>query len=71
MNEVVIGAPMEVTQELISHFKVDVVVHGEFEIDEHFPDIYKTPKALGIYKDIFDRDALTTVDIVDRIIANR
>ena len=46
-------------------------MHGEFEIDEHFPDIYTVPKKLGIYKDIFDRDALTTVDIVDRIIANR
>ena len=29
VSEVVIGAPYQVTSELMDHFKVDVVVHGK------------------------------------------
>jgi ethanolamine-phosphate cytidylyltransferase len=32
----VIGAPYSVGKELMNHFKVDIVVHGQTEI---FPDI--------------------------------
>lgn len=36
MSEVVIGAPYAVTPDLMDHFKVDVVCHGNSEI---MPDV--------------------------------
>ena len=36
VDEVVIGAPYAVTKELMDHFKVDLVVHGETEV---MPDV--------------------------------
>lgn len=36
MDEVVIGAPYAVTEDLINHFKIDIVFHGSSTI---LPDI--------------------------------
>lgn len=43
MNEVVIGAPYSVSQELIDHFKVNVVLHGKTVLinDEEDLDPYR------------------------------
>ena len=32
MNEVVIGAPLSVSSDLLDHFKVDVVCHGATDV---------------------------------------
>lgn len=32
MNEVVIGAPLSVTADLLDHFKVSVVCHGSTDV---------------------------------------
>lgn len=49
VNEVVIGAPYGVTKDLMQHFKVDVVCHGQtaiaLENDRHDP--YAIPKTMG------------------------
>lgn len=49
MNEVVIGAPYSVTTDLIEHFKVDVVCHGQTPIsdDAGHHDPYAVPKMMG------------------------
>lgn len=48
MNEVVIGAPYSVTKELMNHFKVDVVCHGQTPIalDSGTQDPYAVPKMM-------------------------
>lgn len=73
VNEVVIGAPYFVTEDLINHFKVDVVCHGQTHIasDEHGLDPYSVPKAKGIFMLVDSGNAMTTEHIVQRIIQHR
>uniref|UniRef100_A0A0A9VZW4 ethanolamine-phosphate cytidylyltransferase n=1 Tax=Lygus hesperus TaxID=30085 RepID=A0A0A9VZW4_LYGHE len=73
VNEVVIGAPYSVTQELLSHFDVDVVCHGRTPIasDVDGADPYALPKAKGIFKSISSGNKMTTERIVERIIQHR
>lgn len=49
MNEVVIGAPYSVSQDLMEHFNVNVVCHGTTPIalDEGNRDAYAVPKSQG------------------------
>ena len=47
VSEVVIGAPYNVSQDLMDHFKVDIVVHGQTPIvdDKDGSDPYE----VGLY----------------------
>ena len=47
MSEVVIGAPYEVTRDLMEHFKVDVVCHGQTPIMNDVSD--KDPYAVSLF----------------------
>lgn len=49
VNEVVIGAPYSVTKELMRHFQVDVVCHGQTDLplDNGCQDPYAVPKMMG------------------------
>lgn len=49
VNEVVIGAPYSVTVDLMNHFKVDVVCHGQTDIalENGCQDPYAVPKTMG------------------------
>jgi len=48
VSEVVIGAPYAVTQDLMEHFKVDLVCHGTTPVmpDVDGKDPYTYPKSL-------------------------
>lgn len=74
MNEVIIGAPYEVTQELIDRFRISVVVQGT-HIDHHPTiddvDCYELPKRLGIFRYVDSGSDMTTEKIIDRIIDHR
>lgn len=52
MNEVVIGAPYAVTDNIIEHFNIDVVCHGTTPIDNDVDgtDPYAVPKSMGIFE---------------------
>ncbi|XP_065663577.1 ethanolamine-phosphate cytidylyltransferase isoform X2 [Hydra vulgaris] len=73
VNQVIIGAPYKVTEELITQFKVDVVVHGSTLImnDADGSDPYAYPKQIGIFQTVDSGNPLTTSDIVQRIIAHK
>ncbi|XP_065838995.1 ethanolamine-phosphate cytidylyltransferase-like [Oscarella lobularis] len=73
VDEVVIGAPYRVTRELISHFKIDVVVHGKTPIilDEDGRHPYEVPIEMGIRKQIDSGNKTTTGTIIDRLIQHR
>lgn len=73
VSEVVIGAPYTVTEDLIDHFKVDIVVHGKTPVmaDEIGEDPYRVPKKLSKFKVVDSRNDMTTEKIVERIIRNR
>ncbi|KAL6461997.1 hypothetical protein MHYP_G00301420 [Metynnis hypsauchen] len=73
VSEVVIGAPYAVDKDLLDHFKVDLVCHGQTEVfpDKDGADPYAEPKKRGIFRVIESRNGLATDDIVQRIIENR
>lgn len=73
VNEVVIGAPYCVTEDLLDHFKVDVVCHGQTPIalEDGKLDPYAVPKTRGIFTLIDSGNDMTTERIVERIINHR
>jgi len=73
VDEVVIGAPYEVTAEMLDHFKVSVVCHGLTKIspDAEGNDPYKVPKERGVFVQIDSGNSLTTEILVQRIIDRR
>ncbi|KFM68067.1 Ethanolamine-phosphate cytidylyltransferase, partial [Stegodyphus mimosarum] len=73
VNEVVIGAPYAVTKDLMEHFKVDLVCHGQTPVmpDVSGADPYEEPKRLGKFKQLNSFNDVTTQKIVERIIQQR
>jgi ethanolamine-phosphate cytidylyltransferase len=71
VNECIIGAPYEVTKELIEHFNVDIVCHGQTYIPNDLGDPYAVPKAMNKFRLIDSGSKITTEQIVERIIKNR
>ncbi|XP_050301744.1 ethanolamine-phosphate cytidylyltransferase isoform X2 [Anthonomus grandis grandis] len=73
VSEVVIGAPYKVTEDLLTHFNVDLVIHGKTDVmeDEDGTDPYEIPKKQGKFMTIDSGNDMTTEKIVERIILNR
>lgn len=73
VNEVVIGAPYAVTADLMDHFKVDRVCHGQTPVmaDADGKDPYAEPKHQGKFKQLNSDNEVTTQRIVERIIQQR
>lgn len=73
VNEVVIEAPLTITEELLEHFNITVVCHGKtsVELDENGKDPYALPKALGKYLVVDSGNELSTQAVVDRIVKKR
>lgn len=74
VDEVIIGAPWEVTKDMIKTFNISLVVHGTVaengDLVNGENDPYIAAKELGIFKVIESpRDILTTT-IIKRIVAN-
>jgi len=74
VSEVVIGAPYEITQDLIDRFQISLVVQGSRT--EHHPtidevDCYELPKKLGIFHEVDSGNDMTTDMIIDRIIDHK
>ena len=61
------------TQSLMDHFKVDIVVHGSTPIalDVDGSDPHSYPKKVGRFKKIDSGNELTTGKLVERILARR
>lgn len=83
VDEVVIGAPWSVTEDMINSFNIKVVAQGTMtkmtDFGEDAVDVapspandpYTVPKRLGIYKTIQSPRSLMTINVVERIIVNR
>uniref|UniRef100_A0A914I7W8 ethanolamine-phosphate cytidylyltransferase n=1 Tax=Globodera rostochiensis TaxID=31243 RepID=A0A914I7W8_GLORO len=74
VSEVVIGAPLCVTKELIDRFSINFVAQGirtEHHTAIEGKDCYEVPKRLGIFKTVDSGNGLTTERIIERIIENR
>jgi ethanolamine-phosphate cytidylyltransferase len=77
VDEVIIGAPWAISEELIKVQRINIVARGTVSdpaykvTTEEYDDAFETPRRLGILKDISSPIKLTTSDIVQRIIDNR
>lgn len=75
VDEVIIGAPWCVTEDMITTMNIAVVVHGTHRDprDDHAPldDSYAVPKRLEIYEEIQSSSELTVPVILRRIVNNR
>jgi len=73
VSEVVIGAPLTVDDQMIKHFKIDLVVHGstEQQLNEQRQNPFECAKKLGKFKVIDSGNNMNTDIIIDRIIKNR
>ncbi|KAH9305856.1 hypothetical protein KI387_010260, partial [Taxus chinensis] len=74
VDEVIIGAPWEVTKDMITTFNISIVVHGTVAESNCLlhgdVDPYKAPKAMGIFNILESPRDLTTTSIIKRIVAN-
>ncbi|XP_057548322.1 ethanolamine-phosphate cytidylyltransferase [Amaranthus tricolor] len=74
VDEVIIGAPLEVSKDTITTFNISLVVHGtvaesdDFQLENDNP--YAVPISMGIFKVIESPLDITTTTIIRRIVAN-
>lgn len=73
VDEVVIGAPYSVTKEMMDHFNVSVVCHGQTPVSPDLgnEDPYAEPKRQGKFMTVDSGNNLTTEKLVQRILARR
>ncbi|XP_058188983.1 ethanolamine-phosphate cytidylyltransferase-like [Rhododendron vialii] len=74
VDEVIIGAPWEVTRDMITTFNISLVVHGTVAESNHFwngkADPYEVPKSLGMFQMLESPKNITTTLVAQRIMAN-
>lgn len=72
VDDVVIGAPYQITREMIETLRLNVVVHGDEPaiLMPNEPDPFRVAKEIGIYREIKSTPGLTTQSIMDRVVRN-
>ncbi|EEC66861.1 hypothetical protein OsI_33354 [Oryza sativa Indica Group] len=72
VDEVIIGAPWEVSRDMITTFNISLVVHGTVTEGSSVVgiDSYAVPKSMGIFQTITSTKPITTVSVATRIIDN-
>jgi len=75
VDEVILGAPWEISKDMLTTMNIKIVAHGANNIDYNAEEIksdpYVLPKELGIFQEIKIERNLTTDSIIQRIISNR
>ncbi|KAI4346514.1 hypothetical protein L6164_007404 [Bauhinia variegata] len=72
VDEVIIGAPWEITKDMVTTFNISVVVHGtvaEKTVNSE-SDPYAVPKSMGIFHSLQSPKDITTTSVAQRIMAN-
>jgi ethanolamine-phosphate cytidylyltransferase len=72
VDEVIIGAPWEVSKDMITTFNISLVVHGTVTEGNSTGEIdpYAVPKSMGIFKTITSPKSITSVSVATRIVDN-
>ncbi|KAK6941224.1 Cytidyltransferase-like domain [Dillenia turbinata] len=74
VDEVIIGAPWEITKDMITTFNISLVVHGTVA-ESHYlvegkADPYAVPNAMGIFRMLESPKDITTSSVAQRVVAN-
>ncbi|GJN09575.1 hypothetical protein PR202_ga27614 [Eleusine coracana subsp. coracana] len=72
VDEVIIGAPWEVSKDMITTFNISVVVHGTVAEGNSAGEVdpYAVPKSMGIFRTITSPKTITSVSVATRIVDN-
>ncbi|KAK7846196.1 ethanolamine-phosphate cytidylyltransferase [Quercus suber] len=74
VDEVIIGAPWEVSKDMIITFNISLVVHGTVAENNDFQketsNPYDVPISMGIFKILESPLDVTTTTIIRRIVSN-
>ncbi|KAJ9689224.1 hypothetical protein PVL29_014739 [Vitis rotundifolia] len=74
VDEVIIGAPWDVTKDMITTFNISLVVRGTVAESNSLlngaHDPYEVPKSMGIFHMLESPKDITTTSVAQRIIAN-
>ncbi|KAH9603768.1 hypothetical protein KSS87_018794 [Heliosperma pusillum] len=73
VDEVIIGAPLEVSKDMIATFNISVVVHGtiaEGDFQQEKDNPYAAAISMGIFKTLESPLDITTTTIIKRIVSN-
>ncbi|KAB5514701.1 hypothetical protein DKX38_028607 [Salix brachista] len=74
VDEVIIGAPWEVTKDMVTTFNITLVVHGTVAENNSLlagePDPYAVPKSMGIFQMLDSPKTITTTSVAQRIVSN-
>ncbi|KAJ6331398.1 hypothetical protein OIU76_009886 [Salix suchowensis] len=74
VDEVIIGAPWEISKDMITTFNISSVVHGSIAENDDFQEEcdnpYAVPISMGIFKVLDSPLDITTTTIIRRIVSN-
>ncbi|KAM0905465.1 hypothetical protein ACQ4PT_017376 [Festuca glaucescens] len=72
VDEVIIGAPREVSRDMITTFNISLVVHGTVAEGSSVVEVdpYALPKSMGIFQTVTSPKTITSVSVATRIIDN-
>ncbi|KAJ0842802.1 putative ethanolamine-phosphate cytidylyltransferase [Helianthus annuus] len=74
VDEVIIGAPWEISKDMITTFNISLVVHGTVAEDDDYlkdsRDPYDVPRSMDILKVLESPLDITTSTIIKRIVSN-
>lgn len=75
VDEVIIGAPWCISQDMIKTMNISVVVHGGHQGDsksvDNFVDPYEVPRRMNILRKVQSESELTVQVVLDRIVSHR
>ncbi len=67
VDEVLVGAPLRLTEEMIKEHRIDIVVHGDDFNESTLHDQYEIPIKMGIFRSVPYTEGISTTDIINRI----
>jgi ethanolamine-phosphate cytidylyltransferase len=71
VDEVVMGVPFSVTEEVVKSLHIDVVVGGKRNEPHDHGDPWAVPKALGVFVEVESHSDLTTEGVIRRVLEHR
>lgn len=71
VDEVVLGVPLVITEELLNNFHISLVVCGDGVKKEEEEECYSVPIQRGILKKVSSGYPLTTDFVIERVLRNR
>ncbi|GAA0164806.1 nucleotidyltransferase [Lithospermum erythrorhizon] len=74
VDEVIMGAPLVISKDVVTTFNISLVVHGSVSERNSFldgkADPYEVPRSMGIFRMLESPKAITTTSVAQRIVAN-